>query len=68
MEDPTTSLETLSWRGRYKYYKQWKLQALAIIYGSCTNAVKVYIKGMDYIYFGVATDLVLDCLLSLALS
>ena len=31
----------------YKDYKQWKLQALAIIYGSCTNSVKVYIKGMD---------------------
>jgi len=31
----------------YKDYKQRKLQALAIIYGSCTNAVKVYIKGMD---------------------
>jgi len=25
----------------YKNYKQWKLQALAIIYGSCTNAVKM---------------------------
>jgi len=31
----------------YKAYEQRKLQALAIIYGSCTNAVKVYIKGMD---------------------
>ena len=31
----------------YKDYNQWKLQALAIIYGSSTNAVKVYIKGMD---------------------
>jgi len=31
----------------YKDYKQRKWQALAIIYGSCTNAVKVYIKGMD---------------------
>ena len=31
----------------YKDYKQRKQQALAIIYGSCTNAVKVYIKGMD---------------------
>jgi len=34
-------------RKAYKDYKQQKLQALAIIYGSCTNAVKVYIKGMD---------------------
>jgi len=34
-------------RKAYMDYKQWKLQALAIIYGSCTNAVKVYIKGMD---------------------
>jgi len=33
----------LAWKA-YKDYKQWKLQALAIIYGSCTNAVKVYIK------------------------
>jgi len=30
-------------RKAYKDYKQRKLQALAIIYGSCTNAVKVYI-------------------------
>jgi len=36
----------LAWKA-YKDYKQWKLQALAIIYGSCTNAIKVYIKGMD---------------------
>ena len=28
-------------------YKQQKLQTLAIIYSSCTNAVKVYIKGID---------------------
>jgi len=34
-------------RKAYKDYKQWKLQALAIIYGSCTNAIKVHIKGMD---------------------
>jgi len=34
-------------RKAYKDYKQQKLQALAIIYGFCTNAVKVYIKGMD---------------------
>jgi len=32
----------------YKDYKQWKLQAVAIIYGFYTNAVKVYIKGMEY--------------------
>jgi len=31
----------------YKDYKQQKLQAVAIIYGSCTNAVKVYIKGIE---------------------
>jgi len=31
----------------YKDHKQWKLQALAIIYGSWTNAVKVFIKGID---------------------
>jgi len=31
----------------YKDYKQRKLQAVAIIYGSCTNAVKVHIKGME---------------------
>jgi len=31
----------------YKDYKQQKSQALANIYRSCTNAVKVYIKGMD---------------------
>jgi len=30
----------------YMDYKQWKLQTLAIIYSSCTNGVKVYIKGM----------------------
>jgi len=30
----------------YKDYKQRKLQALTIIYGPCTNAVKVYIKGI----------------------
>jgi len=36
----------LAWKA-YKDYKQWKLQAVAIIYGSCTNAVKVYIKGME---------------------
>jgi len=34
-------------RKAYKDHKQWKLQALAIIYGSCTNEVKVYIKGVD---------------------
>jgi hypothetical protein len=34
-------------RKAYKDYKQRKLQALAIIYGSCTNAIKVHIKGMD---------------------
>jgi len=34
-------------RKAYKDYKQRKLQAVAIIYGSCTNAVKVYIKGME---------------------
>ena len=34
-------------RKAYKDHKQQKLQALAIIYGFCTNAVKVYIKGMD---------------------
>ena len=34
-------------RKAYKDDKQRKLQALAIIYGSCTNAVKVYVKGMD---------------------
>jgi len=34
-------------RKAYKDHKQRKLQALAIIYGSCTNAVKVYIKGID---------------------
>jgi len=36
----------LAWKV-YKDYKQGKLLALAIIYGSCTNAVKVHIKGMD---------------------
>ena len=36
----------LVWKA-YKDHKQRKLQALAIIYGFCTNAVKVYIKGMD---------------------
>jgi gag-polypeptide of LTR copia-type/Zinc knuckle len=34
-------------RKAYKDYKQRKLQAVAIIYGSCTNPVKVYIKGMN---------------------
>ena len=34
-------------RKGYKDYKQRKSQAMAIIYGSCTNAVKVYIKGID---------------------
>jgi len=34
-------------RKAYKDHKQRKLQALAIIYGSCTNAVKVYTTGMD---------------------
>jgi len=34
-------------RKTYKDYKQQKFQAVAIIYGSCTNAVKVYIKGME---------------------
>ena len=34
-------------RKAYKDYKQRKLQALAIIYGSCSNAVKLYIKGME---------------------
>jgi len=34
-------------RKAYKDHKQRKLQALAIIYGSCTHAIKVYIKGMD---------------------
>ena len=34
-------------RKAYKDYKQRKLQAVAIIYGSCTNGVKVYIKGME---------------------
>ena len=34
-------------RKAYKDYKQRKSQALAIIYGSCTNKVKVYIEGMD---------------------
>ena len=34
-------------RKAYKNHKQLKLQALTIIYGSCTNAVKGYIKGMD---------------------
>jgi len=36
-------------RKAYKDYKQWKLHALAIIYGSCTNAVKVYIKVSDMV-------------------
>ena len=31
----------------YNDYKQQKLQDLAIIYGSCTNPVEVYIEGMD---------------------
>jgi len=30
-----------------KDYKQQKLQPLSIIYGSCTNAIKVHIKGTD---------------------
>jgi len=34
-------------RKAYKDYKQWKSQALANFYGSCTLTVKVYIKGMD---------------------
>ena len=34
-------------RKAFKDYRQRKLQAVAIIYGSCTNAVKVYIKGME---------------------
>ena len=34
-------------RKAYKDYKQRKLQAVAIIYGSCTNAVKVHIEGME---------------------
>jgi len=50
-EDPGRSNDftrnTVLKRKAYKDHKQWKLQALAIIYGSCTNAVKVYIKGMD---------------------
>jgi len=36
----------LAWKA-YKDYKQWKLQAVTIIYRSCTTAVKVYIKGME---------------------
>jgi len=36
----------LVWKA-YKNYKQWKLQAMDVIYRSCTNAVKVYIKGME---------------------
>jgi len=40
---------TLLARKAYKDYKQRKLQALAIIYGSCTNAVKVYIKVFDMV-------------------
>jgi len=34
-------------RKAYKDYKQRKLQALVIIYSSCTNAIKVHIKGID---------------------
>jgi len=34
-------------RKAYKDHKQRKLQALAIIYGYCTNAIKVHIKGID---------------------
>jgi len=41
-----TRPQVLAWKA-YKDYKQRKLQAMAIIYGSCTNAVKVYIKEME---------------------
>jgi len=51
LEDPgrpnNFTRNTVLARKAYKDEKQRKLQALAIIYGSCTNAVKMYIKGMD---------------------